>query len=457
MVKTAALILAAGKGTRMHSDKPKVLQTLLHVPMLAYVIESLQPFFAGHIWTVVGHKAELIYETFKHDQCKFIEQTEQRGTGHALQVALPALMQEGYEAVVVINGDVPLIDQRILEDFLHQAQGQELAFATLSLKQAGSYGRVVRKNGQVQAIIEAKDYDIKIHGAESGEVNSGLYYINLKTAQKFLPQINCANKSCEYYITDLACLLVKAGIVVQGIQCGSNANLLGVNSPLELVEAEENLRYSIVQKALENGVIIHAKNLVNIGPQVHIEPGAEIFGPCEIYGKSIIKSGATIYSNSIIFDSQIETLAKVFSFSHLENASVGKNAQVGPYARLRPGAQLQERSKVGNFVEVKKSTLGEGAKVSHLSYIGDANVGMDVNIGAGTITCNYDGINKHKTHIGNNAFIGSNTALVAPITVGEGSLIGAGSVISKDVPDNHLGITRASQKNLRMRGGTSKN
>ncbi len=456
MSKTAALILAAGKGTRMHSHKPKVLQTLLHIPMLAYVIKAMQSFFAGHIWTVVGYKAHMIYESFNENHSKFIEQEEQRGTGHALQIALPALLEEGYEAVLVVNGDVPLVDEAIMHNFLQQAQGHELAFATLSLENSGSYGRVVRINGQVQAIVEAKDYDIKIHGIESGEVNAGLYYINLQTAKKFLPQINCANKSDEYYITDLVGLLVEAGIAVQGVECGNNTNLLGINSPMELAHAEENLRKYMVDEALKLGVIIHAPNLVCIGPEVNIEAGAEIFGPCEIYGKSHVQCGAVIYSHTVIIDSYIATGAKILSFSHMEGARVGEYAQLGPYGRLRQGADLQEYSKVGNFVEIKKSTIGKGAKASHLSYIGDATVGDEANIGAGTITCNYDGVNKHKTHIGQKSFIGSNTALVAPVTIGDGALVGAGSVITKSVPDEHLGISRVSQKNLHMRGRMSK-
>ncbi len=452
MSKTAALILAAGKGTRMHSDKPKVLQTLLHEPMLAYVIKAMQSFFAEHVWTVVGHKAPMIYELFSEKKSKFIEQTEQFGTGHALQVAVPTLIKQGYEYVVVINGDVPLIDAKAMQFFLQQARGQELAFATLTLDNAGSYGRVVRKDGQVQAIVEAKDYDEKIHGPESGEVNAGLYCINLNTAQKFLPLINCTNNSAEYYITDLVGLLFEAGIKVQGIECGNNINLLGVNSPLELVQAEEILRKSIVDAALERGVIIHAPQLVRIGPEVQIEAGAEVFGPCEIYGKSHVARGATIHSHTVIINSHIGSGAKILSFSHMEEAVIGCCATLGPYGRLRPGANLQEYSKVGNFVEVKKSTIGKAAKVSHLSYIGDATVGDEANIGAGTITCNYDGVNKHKTHVGQKAFIGSNTALVAPVTIGDGALVGAGSVITKNVPEEHLGISRSNQKNLILRG-----
>ncbi len=451
MAKTAALILAAGKGTRMYSDKPKVLQTILQESMLSYVISALQPLFAGHIWAVVGHQAEMVKNTFNKSDIAFILQEEQLGTGHALQVALPSLLGQ-YESVLVINGDVPLIDTELLENFIQKVKGADLAFASLNLKDASSYGRVLRKNGQVVAIVEAKDYDVKLHGEISGEVNSGLYYINLNTAKEFLPRLSCANNSGEYYITDLIELYAQAGLNVLGINCGDNANLLGVNSPMELIDAEDSLRRQLVENALKKGVIIHARELVSIGPHVHIEPGAEIFGPCEIYAHSHIACGASVASHCVINNSVIAKGAKILSFSHVEQSVVGERATVGPYARLRPGAELKEKCKVGNFVEVKKSTLEKGAKVSHLSYIGDASVGEDANIGAGTITCNYDGVNKHKTVIGSKAFVGSNTALVAPVTVGDGALVGAGSVITKDVPDGHLGITRAVQKTLPIRG-----
>ncbi len=334
---------------------------------------------------------------------------------------------------------------------MQEAKGADLAFATLDVEQAGSYGRVVREGDKVQAIVEAKDYDEKIHGPESGEVNSGLYYINLRVAEEFLPKITCDNKSAEYYITDLVGLLVGAKIPVLGVKCGNNTSLLGINSPLELEDSEENLRKQIVTKALESGVIIHAKDLVRLGPDVNIEPGAEIFGPCEIYGKSHVERGASIQSHCVIMDSHIASHAKILSFCHMEGATVGSESHVGPYARLRPGAVLKDKCKVGNFVEVKKSTLEKGAKVSHLSYIGDASVGAGANVGAGTITCNYDGVNKYKTQIGSNAFIGSNTALVAPVSIGDGALVGAGSVITKDVPNAQLGIAREKQKNLPLR------
>ncbi len=259
------------------------------------------------------------------------------------------------------------------------------------------------------------------------------------------------NKSAEYYLTDIIHLGIEHGYDVHGVECGEDAQLLGVNSPAELIRAEEILRKSLVENFLESGVIIHNPQMVSIGAEVQIMAGAEIFGPCEIYGNSSIAKGAVIKSHCVLDNAIIAEEAEILSFSHIQDAYVGKNVSVGPYARLRPGAKLEEKCKVGNFVEIKKSTVRKGAKVSHLSYVGDADVGEDANIGAGTITCNYDGKNKFKTEIGANAFIGSNTALVAPVRIGDNALVGAGSVITKDVPSSNLAIGRARQNNMPKR------
>ncbi len=458
MSKQAALILAAGKGTRMHSDKPKVLQTLLGEPMLAYVLHAVRPLFEQNVWTVVGHKAQQIMDTFTQSQSHFVIQEELLGTGHALQQALPALQAAQCAYVLVINGDTPLVSTDILEHFLqiaqeptkHEQETADIAFATITLQDAGAYGRVVRhtngKNtGQVAAIVEAKDYDAAIHGAITGEVNAGVYFFRVKALEQLLSKLNCKNNSGEYYITDLVSLAVEANYTVKGIACGNTTELMGINSPTELVRSEAFLRAHMVEKALQQGVIIHMPESVSIGLHTVIEPGAEIFGPCEIYGTSHIARGAVVQSHCVLIDSYIATGAVIRNFSHLQEAQVGENATVGPYGRLRPGAVLQENAHVGNFVEMKKAVLGKGAKANHLTYLGDATIGSGTNIGAGTITCNYDGKNKFTTTIGERAFIGSNTALVAPVEVGDDALIGAGSVITKNIPATHMGIGRAKQ------------
>lgn len=446
MPKNAALILAAGKGTRMHSDRPKVLQTLLGAPMLSCVVEAVRPIFDEDIWIVAGHRAEMVQAAFP--DARFVLQEQQLGTGHALMQALPALTEAGCTHLLVVNGDAPLVSETLVRDFLAEAVGADLAFATIELDNPGAYGRVVRHQGKVQAIVEAKDYDPALYGPASGEVNAGMYYCSIAAVESLLPRINNSNKSGEYYITDLISLAVAEKYSVSGVQCGRDDALMGVNSPLELSQMEETLRSRIVTQMLASGVIMHAPDLVRVGPQARIEPGAEITGPCEIYGNTEIRRGASVASHCVVRDCCIKEGAEIRSFSHIESAQVGEGALVGPFARLRPGAVLEEQSHVGNFVELKKARLGKGAKANHLSYLGDAVIGAGANIGAGTITCNYDGKHKYQTKIGEHAFIGSNTALVAPVSVGDDALIGAGSVITKDVPAGELGIAREKQKNI---------
>lgn len=446
----AACVLAAGKGTRMHSAKPKVLQTVLGEPMVRYVLHALEEHFAGNIWLVTGHGADAVRNSvlsFAPD-AHFVLQSEQLGTGHALACALPALKEAGVERVLVINGDIPLVDRRVLADFLAGTDGTDLAFATITLPDPGAYGRVVRADGRLLGIVEAKDYELSKYGTPSGEVNAGLYSLTLDLCEELLPLVGNANRSGEYYITDLVGLALERGYRVKGVVCGNNTALLGVNSPLELAGAEAILQKSVNSALLASGVILHAPETVRISPFADIEPGADITGPCEITGRSRVCADARIMTSCVVRDSVVESGAEIRPFSHLENAVVHAEALVGPYARLRPGAELGCRSHVGNFVELKKTQLGEGAKANHLTYLGDAVIGSGTNIGAGTITCNYDGKHKFQTRIGANAFIGSNTAMVAPVRIGDNALIGAGSVITRDVPDNELSIARARQKNL---------
>ncbi|WP_299392487.1 bifunctional UDP-N-acetylglucosamine diphosphorylase/glucosamine-1-phosphate N-acetyltransferase GlmU [uncultured Desulfovibrio sp.] len=445
-----AVILAAGKGTRMHSDKPKVLQTVLGEPMLRYVREALRPVFGDRVLVVVGHRADMIESAFAGE--RFVRQTEQLGTGHALMQALPELRASDCQMALIVNGDTPLLRAETVAHFMKEAEGADLAFATISLDEPGAYGRVVRDDeGHVSAIVEARDYDMARYGAPTGEVNAGMYAVRLSLAETLLPRLSNANRSGEYYITDLVGLAVAEGRDVRGVQCGCDESLMGVNSPRELAQAEECLRASVVDGLLDKGVLLHAPALVRVSPLATVEAGAELFGPCEILGASHVERGARIESCCVLRDSHVCAGAEIRSFSHLEQAQVGQGALVGPYARLRPGAVLERESHVGNFVELKKARLGIGSKANHLTYLGDADIGSGVNIGAGTITCNYDGRNKHRTVIGDRAFIGSNTALVAPVTLGEDALVGAGSVITHEVPAGQLAVARGRQKNLPRR------
>lgn len=444
--RIGALILAAGKGTRMKSEAPKVLKTLLGEPMLRYGLDALSDLFGERVWTVIGHRADLVQAAFPKWAARFVVQAEQLGTGHALSVAMPRLLEAGLTHVLVANGDAPLVTAESLDGFVDKALAAEadLAFVSIDLPDPGDYGRVVRHNGSVR-IVEAKDYDAARHGPASGEINAGVYLLRLEAVAPLLSRLTNDNKSGEYYITDLVALAAGAGQTVLAVNRGHDQAYLGINSPRELVAAEEALRRRIVEAHLDAGVVVRAAASVRIGPRVAIAPGVELCGPLELYGDTVIAPGAVVGSHSVLVDADIGQYAAVHSFCHLENARVDSGCQVGPYARLRPGAVLEAGAKVGNFVEMKKSVLGPGAKASHLTYLGDAEVGAGANIGAGTITCNYDGVRKHKTVIGEGAFIGSNSALVAPVTIGREALVGAGSVITSDVPDGALALGRGRQ------------
>ncbi|WP_285907411.1 bifunctional UDP-N-acetylglucosamine diphosphorylase/glucosamine-1-phosphate N-acetyltransferase GlmU [Pseudodesulfovibrio pelocollis] len=448
----AALILAAGKGTRMHSAKPKVLQTMLGEPMLRHVYNALAPRFGSEAFTVVGHGAELVERAFPEMAARFVIQGEQLGTGHALQAAWETINTAGAAYCLVINGDTPLVSAEALDRLLAQAGCCDIAFMSITPRDPAGFGRVVRdENRRVAAIVEAKDYSVAEHGPATGEVNAGIYLLRAASVGPLLGRLGNDNRSGEYYITDLIGLAVADGLTVEGVQCGDDVSLMGINSPRELIRAESALRRRIVEAHIDRGVLIHNPETVIIGPGVVIEPGAEIFGHCEIYGASTVAAGARLGSYTHITNASFAPGCVVREFCHIEGTEVGPDAVVGPYARLRPGTVLRTGARVGNFVEVKKTVLGEGAKASHLTYLGDAEVGAGANIGAGTITCNYDGKNKFTTVIGPGAFIGSNTALVAPVTVGRDALVGAGSTITKDVPDEGGAIARAKQTNISRR------
>jgi bifunctional UDP-N-acetylglucosamine pyrophosphorylase/glucosamine-1-phosphate N-acetyltransferase len=450
---TIAVILAAGKGTRMHSDKPKVLQTLLGETMLHYVGTTAAQ-VAGSVLTVVGHGADMVRRAHPELAEGFVLQTEQKGTGHALQTAWDRVRESGATHCLVLNGDAPLVKPEELEELVGTArEGADIAFLTCVLPDAGAFGRVLRgPGGEVAGIVEAKDFDPAVHGADTGEVNTGFFCLSVAAVEAALFSLTSANRAGEYYITDLVGLGVNAGLKVHALKREGDLDLLGVNSPLELARAEERLRAGIVEDLLASGVLVHQAEGVVVSPRAAVEPGAELTGPCRVLGASTVSRGAKVGAFSQITDSELLPGAEVREFCHLEGARVAAGAVAGPYARLRPGADVQENARVGNFVEMKKSTLGPGAKASHLTYLGDASVGAGANIGAGTITCNYDGARKHRTEIGAGAFIGSNTALVAPVAVGDNALVGAGSVITKNVPDGALGIARARQANLEGRG-----
>ena len=294
-----ALILAAGKGTRMHSKKPKVLHTILGEPLLGHVAGALRPLFGEAVWAVIGHEADMVRAAFAGRDLRFVEQKEQLGTGHALMVALPELKRAGMKKVLVVNGDTPLITTDTLRDFMFYAEGADVSVATLTLENPGAYGRIVRQNGELRAIVEAKDFDVAVHGEPTGEINAGIYMLNLEAVEILVPKLGNENKSGEYYITDLVGMAVAEGMVVRGLSCGSDPNLLGINNPAELAASEELRRRAIVEERLAAGVAMHGPDMVRMGPYVTVEPGAELFGPCELYGHTHIASDVIIESHCV--------------------------------------------------------------------------------------------------------------------------------------------------------------
>jgi len=444
------VLLAAGKGTRMHSDSPKVLQTVLGKPLLGYVFDALREVPPNIVWTVIGFGAEKVRSAFSGRDLQFVVQEQQLGTGHAVSLAWPEVEASGLSHICVLNGDTPYVPVEEVEAMASMCaqEGAAMGMLTLELENPFGYGRVIRSSeGTVLRVVEEKDFDAVDYGGEVHEVNSGVYVFDVSRCSGLLAKMDRDNAQGEFYLTQMISLCSEAGLPVVGMPFGNSELLRGINSPKELVNFEETLRDWIVSSHLHAGVILRNADSIVIGPDVEIDPGAELVGPCEIYGSSRIERGAKIASHCWIKDSILGS-CQVKSFSHIEGSRVRPGATVGPFARLRPGSDIGENARIGNFVEVKNAVLHPGAKAGHLSYLGDSEIGEGANIGAGTITCNYDGVRKHRTEIGAGAFIGSNTALVAPVTVGDNALVGAGSVVTKDVPEGALCVARARQANI---------
>ena len=454
-----ALILAAGKGTRMQSDLPKVLHQLLKKPMLWYPLETFRRMDFQKRFVVTGYGHDLLEKEFPDDKDDFVIQDKQLGTGHALQEAWPAITAVQAQWLVVANGDTPLVSESSLEQLIFRVTeaGADLGLLTLHLVHPSGYGRVVKDNaGRITSVIEARDFDPGLHGPFSGEVNSGIYVFRISSLAEIIFDLDADNQQKELYLTQLISLANDRDMTVLAVSAGNCPELLGINNPSELVAHEEYLRSGIVDKMISQGVIIRSKDQVRIGPEVEIQAGADITGPCEIYGVSFVGKGARINSHCYIEDSSIRD-SEILSFSHIYKSDIKEQTSIGPFARLRPGTVMEKGSKAGNFVEIKNSSIGRYSKVNHLSYIGDTDMAQEVNVGAGTITCNYDGRNKHRTVIDQQAFIGSNTSLVAPVRIGKCSMVGAGSTITCDVPEESLAIARSRQKNLMQKNPLKKN
>ncbi len=432
-----ALILAGGYGKRMKSPTPKVLHEILGKKMLNWVIDAARGAGAEEIGVVVGHGANEVEKILPKDVKIFIQES-QLGTADAVKSAWDFL--EGM--VVVLYGDVPLIRQSTIEKLL--ASAADMTVLTAKMPDPRGYGRIVRRNGKIEKIVEELEANESV--LKIDEINSGIYAFNAEALKLSLKEIKPSRTKGEYYLTDAVEVLLKSGYKVEDIELSDFSEISGANTQKELSELIAFAKRRILDDLMDNGVTVEDPTSVFVGPDASIEAGAILKPFTFIYGKSVVKSKAIIGPQTTLVDTFVGERSKVVR-SECERAHISEDTSVGPFSRLRPEAFLGRRVKVGNFVEVKKSRLEEGVKASHLTYLGDASIGSGTNVGAGTITCNYDGKKKHETFIGENAFIGSNTALVAPVKVGKGALVGAGSVITNDVPPFSLALGRARQVN----------
>ncbi len=435
------VILAAGQGTRMRSALPKVLHPVAGQSMLGHVIDTARGLKPKAIHVVIGHGAELVRERLAADDLNFVVQAEQLGTGHAVAQALPALTAE---RVLILYGDVPLIETATLDRLLHKVGSQQLALLTVSLDDPTGYGRIVRdEQGVVQAIVEHKDATAEQKQISEG--NTGILAVPGERLGDWLGRLSNSNAQGEYYLTDVIAMAVADGLTVATEQPQHAMEVQGANDRIQLADLERHYQQRAARRLMAQGVTLCDPARFDLRGEVTVGRDVLIDVNVILEGRVVIEDDVEIGPNCVIRNSTLRRGAVVKANSHLEGAELGEGADCGPFARLRPGAVLGERAHVGNFVEVKNSHLGEGAKAGHLAYLGDAEIGARTNIGAGTITCNYDGANKSRTVMGEDVFIGSNSSLVAPVTLGDGATTGAGSVITADVPAGTLALGRARQ------------
>lgn len=446
MGDTAVIIMAAGKGKRMKSNLPKVLHNLAGKPILNYVLETVNQLEVKRKILIVGYKSNKIRELIG-DKIESVEQKEQLGTAHAVLITKKLL--SGFKGdVLILSGDVPFLTIKTLKKLLKYHQDNNFCCTLLSavLKKPKGYGRIIRdKKGEIKGIIE--EADLSADRKKINEINSGIYCFNKEKLFQVLEKITTDNKQGEYYLTDTVKILLNEGLTIGNIIIKDYSEILGINNRLDLADASKKVNQKTLQDLMVQGVTIVDTN------STFIEQGVKIGQDSIIYPFTIIEKNTKIGKNCIIgpnshlIDSRIEKGVKVWA-STIEDSNIEEEAKIGPYAHLRPGTVVKKGAKIGNFVEVKKSTIGEGSKASHLTYLGDTIIGKRVNIGAGTITCNYDGEKKNKTIIEDGVFIGSNNTLVAPVKLWKDSYTGAGSTITEDVPAGNLAIARSRQKNI---------
>jgi bifunctional UDP-N-acetylglucosamine pyrophosphorylase/glucosamine-1-phosphate N-acetyltransferase len=440
----STIILAAGQGTRMRSDLPKVLQPLAGKPLLAHVLDCAAALAADDVCVVYGHGGETVRAAFPAESLRWALQAEQLGTGHALQQAMPDTPDAN--RVLVLFGDVPLLLPATCKRLLDETPPTDVAVLTVDMNDPTSYGRVIRESGNVSCIVEEKDAGPDEKAVR--EINTGVMVGPAERLRAWLGSLGNDNAQGEYYLTDVIAMAVNDGVTVHGIKADTWTEVMGINDKKQLAEAERALQARLVDELMKEGVgfadpaRVDIRGTLSCGKDVFIDVNAVFEGDV------VLGDGVKIESNNLVRDSRLGPGTLVHSNCHIEGADTGLNCEIGPFARLRPGAHLANNVKVGNFVEIKKSTVADGSKVNHLTYIGDSVIGKGVNVGAGTITCNYDGANKFQTTIGDGAFIGSGVELVAPVKIGSGATVGAGSTITKDVPDESLVLERSRQKTV---------
>ncbi len=445
----SVVILAAGKGTRMRSSLPKVLHVVADKPMVSHVIDSARHLGATNIYVVYGFGGEVLKATLTGgslgEDLTFVEQTEQLGTGHAVDQASPFLKDD--ENVLVLYGDVPLTKVSTLENLLQVKPEKGMALLTVNLANPAGYGRIVRTDGKVVGIVEQKDANPE--QLTINEANTGILLANGGDLKRWLSGLSNENAQGEYYLTDIIAAAHNEGKLIATAHPETEIEVEGANNRVQLASLERAYQARLAEDLMIAGASLRDPNRIDIRGDLIVGSEVSIDINCLFEGTVELANGVKIGANCILKNCSISENAEIKPNSIIEDALIGENCSVGPFARIRPGTVMNKDSHVGNFVEMKKSTLGEGSKAGHLTYLGDTLVGQNVNIGAGTITCNYDGVNKSQTIIDDNAFIGSNSSLVAPIFIGSTATVGAGSVIAKDVENGELAVARGKQRNIK--------
>lgn len=438
----SVVVLAAGKGTRMRSALPKVLHPIAHKPMVQHVIDTAQQLQPSAVHVIYGHGGDVLQQSLKGQAVNFVEQAEQLGTGHAVQQVIPHLASN--EKVLILYGDVPLTRLTTLKKLLAAAESTDLALLTVTLPDPTGYGRIVRdQQGAVSRIVEQKD--AKPAELAISEVNTGMMVVHSASLKRWLAQLQNNNVQGEYYLTDIVAMAAAEGVKIATSQPADVSEVEGANNRMQLAALERAYQLRQAEQLMISGATLMDPARVDVRGQVSVGSDVVIDANVIFEGNVELADGVVIESNCVLRDCKIGASSRVKSHSVIEGAELAAGCSVGPFARLRPGSVLEQGAAIGNFVEVKNTRMGPGAKASHLSYLGDAVVGAEANIGAGTITCNYDGANKHLTQIGAGAFIGSNSSLVAPVSIGDNATIGAGSTITKTVAVGELAVARGKQ------------